>query len=76
MLNPSPEFFSMDSRLPLLLPDLVHCVARLRDSVWLLKSRGLSGSSSAVERQLPKLDVAGSIPVSRSIDQTFSRIIR
>jgi hypothetical protein len=25
-----------------------------------------SGSSSAVERQLPKLDVAGSIPVSRS----------
>jgi hypothetical protein len=26
----------------------------------------LSGSSSAVERQLPKLDVAGSIPVSRS----------
>jgi hypothetical protein len=25
------------------------------------------GSSSAVERQLPKLDVAGSIPVSRSI---------
>jgi hypothetical protein len=28
---------------------------------------GLSGSSSAVERQLPKLDVAGSIPVSRSI---------
>jgi hypothetical protein len=27
----------------------------------------MSGSSSAVERQLPKLDVAGSIPVSRSI---------
>ena len=26
----------------------------------------VSGSSSAVERQLPKLDVAGSIPVSRS----------
>src|SRR5712692_2231392 len=26
-----------------------------------------SGSSSAVERQLPKLDVTGSIPVSRSI---------
>src|SRR5438128_7087005 len=25
-----------------------------------------SGSSSAVERELPKLDVAGSIPVSRS----------
>jgi hypothetical protein len=29
--------------------------------------RSVSGSSSAVERQLPKLDVAGSIPVSRSI---------
>ena len=28
---------------------------------------GLSGSSSAVERQLPKLDVTGSIPVSRSM---------
>src|SRR5271165_3896127 len=27
----------------------------------------MSGSSSAVERQLPKLDVTGSIPVSRSI---------
>jgi hypothetical protein len=27
----------------------------------------VSGSSSAVERQLPKLDVTGSIPVSRSI---------
>jgi hypothetical protein len=26
-----------------------------------------SGSSSVVERQLPKLDVAGSIPVSRSM---------
>ena len=26
-----------------------------------------SGSSSVVERQLPKLNVAGSIPVSRSI---------
>src|SRR6185503_11881474 len=32
-----------------------------------LQSRTLSGSSSAVERELPKLDVAGSIPVSRSI---------
>ena len=30
----------------------------------------LSGSSSAVERQLPKLDVTGSIPVSRSIQLT------
>ena len=28
----------------------------------------LSGSNSAVECQLPKLDVAGSIPVSRSIE--------
>ncbi len=27
----------------------------------------ISGSSSGVERKLPKLDVAGSIPVSRSI---------
>ena len=27
---------------------------------------GLSGRSSAVERQLPKLDVTGSIPVARS----------
>jgi hypothetical protein len=27
----------------------------------------ISGSSSAVERKLPKLDVAGSIPVSRSL---------
>ena len=30
-----------------------------------------SGSSSAVERQLPKLDVAGSIPVSRSSSSTL-----
>jgi hypothetical protein len=28
----------------------------------------VSGSSSAVERQLPKLDVTGSIPVSRSTE--------
>jgi hypothetical protein len=33
-----------------------------------------SGSSSAVERQLPKLDVAGSIPVSRS--KVLSFILR
>ena len=33
----------------------------------LLEFISLSGSSSAVERELPKLDVAGSIPVSRSI---------
>ena len=31
----------------------------------------MSGSSSAVERQLPKLDVAGSIPVSRSKFRIF-----
>ncbi len=31
-----------------------------------LEFGSLSGSSSAVERELPKLDVAGSIPVSRS----------
>jgi hypothetical protein len=32
------------------------------------------GSSSVVERQLPKLNVAGSIPVSRSIpQQTLTR---
>ena len=35
----------------------------------------LSGSSSAVERQLPKLDVAGSIPVSRSILQYSGSIL-
>src|SRR5437588_4542738 len=33
----------------------------------------MSGSSSAVERQLPKLDVAGSIPVSRSINPRLWR---
>jgi hypothetical protein len=30
----------------------------------------LSGRSSAVERKLPKLDVAGSIPAARSIHST------
>ena len=41
-----------------------------------LKSFLPSGSSSAVERQLPKLDVAGSIPVSRSsFLQTFGRVL-
>jgi uncharacterized protein len=38
-----------------------------RFCVLTLLSLKVSGSSSAVERQLPKLDVAGSIPVSRSI---------
>ena len=32
-----------------------------------------SGSSSGVERKLPKLDVAGSIPVSRSINLPTER---
>jgi steroid delta-isomerase-like uncharacterized protein len=36
----------------------------------------LGGSSSAVERQLPKLDVAGSIPVSRSISLSLVLITR
>ena len=31
-----------------------------------LRCRALSGRNSAVECQLPKLDVAGSIPVARS----------
>ncbi len=39
----------------------------LRPGGILRSSVDLGGSSSAVERQLPKLDVAGSIPVSRSI---------
>ena len=41
---------------------------RLDRGVKLRTFRPVSGSSSAVERQLPKLDVAGSIPVSRSIN--------
>ena len=32
----------------------------------------LSGNSSAVEHNLPKVGVAGSNPVSRSISETFS----
>jgi hypothetical protein len=36
----------------------------------------VSGSSSAVERQLPKLDVAGSIPVSRSISLKTSALAK
>ncbi len=35
-------------------------------SKWLILK---GGSSSVVERQLPKLDVTGSIPVSRSINR-------
>ena len=37
------------------------------DSRAMIRFWPLGGSSSAVERQLPKLDVAGSIPVSRSM---------
>ena len=37
-----------------------------------LSSTSRSGSSSGVERKLPKLDVAGSIPVSRSILSTYT----
>ena len=40
-----------------------NCAATVQRDVH---SRLKSGSSSVVERQLPKLDVAGSIPVSRS----------
>jgi hypothetical protein len=36
--------------------------------------RGLSGRNSAVECQLPKLDVAGSIPVARSIFLSINAI--
>ena len=36
----------------------------------------VSGSSSAVERQLPKLDVAGSIPVARSTNSPGNRMLR
>gem|GEM_PF-5266515 len=36
-------------------------------SARLFLSSSIRGSNSAVECQLPKLDVAGSIPVSRSI---------
>jgi hypothetical protein len=35
----------------------------------------MSGSNSAVECQLPKLDVAGSIPVSRSIESNSCGIV-
>ena len=37
-------------------------------ALMLSKGRFQCGSSSVVERQLPKLNVAGSIPVSRSIN--------
>src|ERR1700675_1564321 len=63
-----------DHRQPRLFPAassarlwLVSCRARLRARERNSRVISVSGSSSAVERQLPKLDVAGSIPVSRSI---------
>ena len=47
----------------ILLPEQLQALA-FGDS--LASATVLGGSSSAVERQLPKLDVTGSIPVSRS----------
>ena len=41
--------------------------SRSADRLCYTDSDRTSGSNSAVECQLPKLDVAGSIPVSRSI---------
>ena len=65
--------YSGKRQLPQLIIGIVQ-IATLRQKLRLLIGGGklyfvfrLSGSSSAVERQLPKLDVAGSIPVSRSI---------
>ncbi len=46
---------------------LGRSLSQIKQNVSLGK---LSGSSSAVERQLPKLDVTGSIPVSRSNNPT------
>lgn len=44
-----------------------HVKNSCMESVSMLKSNSyLRGSSSVVERQLPKLNVAGSNPVSRS----------
>ena len=48
-------------------PGMIICITFLCCVKW-LTSLPVSGSSSAVERQLPKLDVAGSIPVSRSMN--------
>ena len=47
---------------------------RLSDTVWAGPSIE-SGSSSVVERQLPKLNVAGSIPVSRSNKGTTCQVV-
>jgi hypothetical protein len=71
--------------LTIVAASLAGCVARSRmppsplidkETVIPYKHfcRALSGRNSAVECQLPKLDVTGSIPVARSIffTQTFS----
>ena len=53
-----------------------HCgCSRFAEMVEVLYNEGTSGSSSVVERDLAKVDVAGSTPVSRSIflNQIFSR---
>jgi hypothetical protein len=47
-------------------------LSRRSDSARLVVAGSIGGSNSAVECQLPKLDVAGSIPVSRSM---FLRIL-
>ena len=47
-------------------PSRIHGILYYISSCFKLSS-ALSGSNSVVECQLPKLDVAGSIPVSRSI---------
>jgi hypothetical protein len=49
---------------------IAHKTVRETPSVAPGNKKG--GSSSVVERQLPKLNVAGSIPVSRSIKSTTS----
>src|SRR5262249_48530545 len=70
------------TKQPKILPHVPNCCTprasgkgRLHVAIALpavVPSALSSGSSSAVERQLPKLDVAGSIPVSRSIFQTLT----
>ena len=51
-------------------PRTGFCGEDALQEVWASDKVGRSsGSSSAVERQLPKLDVTGSIPVSRSIQR-------
>ena len=47
------------------IPPTTHSCQQLAEALY-FEATNLSGSNSAVECQLPKLDVAGSIPVSRS----------